>query len=275
MDDFIAIVAILKNEDRFVDEWIAYHRLLGADHFVLYDDDPRQHLRNLLRKHERYVTVFDRSEPYDLGTARNRQLRAYEHAIRHTKCQWVAFIDGDEFIVLRKHETLRQFLANFGNAEAVILTWHMFGHSGYYDDPTDLITSVLTKRQARPGKMMKSIVRREAVTAIWSVHWCKTLNDQAVFDANHRCFTRDNYDGKTAVANINHYLCRSFSNWMARVRRGELAYLPSSYPVEENWRYEEEECLKKFVQISAEHNEVVDTLMCRFHDPIVMYLARL
>jgi hypothetical protein len=29
----ICVVAILKDEGRFLEEWLAYHRLIGVDHF--------------------------------------------------------------------------------------------------------------------------------------------------------------------------------------------------------------------------------------------------
>src|SRR5262245_25609317 len=44
----VCVVAILKDEDPFVEEWVAYHRLIGVDHFYLYDNDPRQPLRERL-----------------------------------------------------------------------------------------------------------------------------------------------------------------------------------------------------------------------------------
>ena len=38
--DTVCVGAILKDEDAFVEEWVAYHRILGVDHFYLYDNDP-------------------------------------------------------------------------------------------------------------------------------------------------------------------------------------------------------------------------------------------
>jgi hypothetical protein len=55
--DAVCLAAILKDEDRFVEEWVAYHRLLGVDHFYLYDNDPRQPLNAILAPHRDYVTV--------------------------------------------------------------------------------------------------------------------------------------------------------------------------------------------------------------------------
>jgi len=53
----VCVGAILKDEDAFVEEWVAYHRILGVDHFYLYDNDPRQPLSEILARHRDYVTV--------------------------------------------------------------------------------------------------------------------------------------------------------------------------------------------------------------------------
>lgn len=273
LSEFLALAAILRAEDPFLDEWLAYHRLLGVDHFLLYDDDPRQNLRSLVDKHRAYTTVFDWSDGYHLGSGRNRQTKAYEHSLRQTTCRWIGFIDVDEFIVLRKHQDLIEFLADFRDANAVVLTWHVFGHNGFYSNPKGLITESLTRRQAAPGRMMKSLVRREFVLAVPNAHACTMANHNAVFDANHNRYTNDYYPGKTALAHVNHYMCRSFENWMARVDRGEVAFTPTTYPKDAAWRYDEKACLKKFVELTKTFNEMVDEYMLKYADPIRQFLA--
>ena len=42
----VCLAAILKDEDAFVEEWIAHHRLLGIDHFFgTLPEDPAQEWR--------------------------------------------------------------------------------------------------------------------------------------------------------------------------------------------------------------------------------------
>jgi hypothetical protein len=49
----VCLTAILKDEDPFVEEWVAYHRPLGVTissftmTILLYDDDPRQLLSDI------------------------------------------------------------------------------------------------------------------------------------------------------------------------------------------------------------------------------------
>src|ERR1019366_7951356 len=173
MPEYLAIAAILRAEAPFIDEWLAYHRLMGVDHFLLYDDDPRQNLGTLTERHRAYVTVFGKAEFDCTPDGRNRQTRAYEHSLKQTRCRWVALIDVDEFIVIRKHPTIVEFLREFENAEAVALTWHMFGHNGYFENPSGLITESLARRQAEPGNMRKLIVKREDVLSVKGAHACQ------------------------------------------------------------------------------------------------------
>src|SRR6478752_5390358 len=95
----VCVAAILKDEDAFVEEWVAYHRLLGVDHFYLYDNDPRQPLSELLAPHWDYVTVrpwlIDHDDQRYPG--RTKQVKAYAHCLQNDAANytWVAFIDGD------------------------------------------------------------------------------------------------------------------------------------------------------------------------------------
>src|SRR6185437_11020500 len=117
LGDTVCLAAILKDEDPFVEEWVAYHRLLGVDHFYLYDNDPRQPLSEILALHRDYVTVrdwlIDHADPRYPG--RNKQLKAYIHCLEHDAAnyEWVTFLDCDEFIVLEEHLDLKAFLNEF------------------------------------------------------------------------------------------------------------------------------------------------------------------
>src|SRR5438309_468214 len=205
-DRTVCIVAILRDEAWFIDEWLAYHRIIGADHFVLYDDDPRRSLRDLVAPHARYTSVVDWFRRGDRLSGRNRQTKAYTDALSGIagSFEWVAFIDGDEYIVLRKHADLHAFLAEFSQVGAVSLQWHGFGHNGFYADPPGLVTSSLTRRRREPGRLAKSITRVAAIRRIRSAHYCDLKRGFRWVDPNGRQFEDALYPGKTDVAHINH-----------------------------------------------------------------------
>jgi len=266
----VCVVAIVKAEEPFIDEWIAYHRLIGVDHFFLYDNDPIGPLKHLLKHHAEYVTVIDWPGEHDDLPGRNKQTKAYTDSLHRINHRWVAFIDGDEFIVLRKHANLKEFLVQFEDVGAVLLTWHLFGNNGYYTNPKGLITASLTRRKREPGRMTKSISKVAAISSIQSAHLCKLKRGFRTVDANKRPYSQALYPGKTEVAQINHYLCRSFENWMNRVARGGAAYTKENYPKSQDhsWRFDRELCKAKFFEIEKETNEVVDEFMLKYAEPI-------
>ena len=230
MNDFaperICVVAILRDELPFIDEWLAYHRLLGVDHFILYDDDPSLPLAQVVAPHASYVTVVAWHGRSAGLPGRNRQTKAYLHSlsVMASGFKWVAFLDGDEFIVLKRRPTLPSFLAEFTDREAVSLNWHCFGNSGFVNDPPGLVISSLTRRAIRPSPRHKSITQVSAIGDIFSAHSCILKTGSRWVDVNGRPYADDMYEGKTEPAHVNHYLCRSFRRWMDRPRRGDVGY---------------------------------------------------
>jgi hypothetical protein len=272
----LCAVAIVSGDGPFVAEWVAYHRLIGVDHFLLYDNDPAQPLPGLLEGFEDFVTVVPwPDDPTASWPGRNLQTKTYTHALAQvrTNYTWVAFLDVDEFIVLHEHESLAAFLSSFGSAGSVRLNWHVFGHNGHYEDPDGLITAALTRRMATPSPRTKAISRTQAVDIITSAHSCRLKRDWVTVDANGRVYTDALYPGKTEVAHVNHYQCRSFLSWMGRVMRGDVSFDRSTVPPEHAWRLDEHLCLRWFVEtIAKDRNELVDDHMLRFERPIIEFL---
>jgi len=266
----VCIVAILKDEEPFVDEWIVYHRMLGVDHFFLYDDNPDFPLREILMPYSEYVTVIDWSGMDKMFTGRCNQTKAYNHARNNyiSAFDWVLFIDGDEFVTLNNHENIQDFLSDFDDYETVSLNWHVFGHNGFYDDPEGLITSSLTRRMFAPSKMVKTFTRPQAIADIRSPHCC-ILKYGKHADANANYYTETLYPGRTSSARINHYQCRSFKNWMNRPHRGDAMSDDKNLPEEYKWRHSEDGCLRQFVEtIAKDKNEYVDREMLKYRDPL-------
>lgn len=271
------IVAILRDEEKFLDEWLIYHKLIGINHFFLYDDDPAYPLKEFLAPHSAYVTVIPwENQARTTGEMKN-QLVAYHDALDRylTDHEWVAFLDADEFIVLRKHQTIQLFLNDFKTASSISLNWHVFGHNGFFDDPKRLVTTSLTRRMASPSIRVKTISRVNAILNIPSPHHCNLKYGERV-DGNQRIYSDELYSEKTEVAHINHYQSRSFKRWMKRVERGDVNFDKENSPPEHLWRLTEEACLKQFVTtIAKDKNEYIDTYMFKYRHEVYSGLTRI
>lgn len=116
-----AVVAIAKDEDAYFLEWAAYHLAIGFDHIFLYDNMSRVTLRSLLRSRlaRRSITVID----WPIIPDQNTQFMAYAHFLKTygRRVDWAAVIDLDEFVCLKAHATIRDFVAEFPNADGIAI----------------------------------------------------------------------------------------------------------------------------------------------------------
>lgn len=106
---FMSIACIIKNEGPYLREWLEYHKLIGVEHFYVYDNESSDNTKEVLQP---YIDAGDVTYIYFPG--RDRQDPAYCHATAHfgQETRWMAVVDLDEFIVLHEKDNLRDFMAN-------------------------------------------------------------------------------------------------------------------------------------------------------------------
>ncbi len=92
----LAVVAILKNEGRYLKEWLDYHLAAGVDHFYLYDNDSADNQAEVAKPYVEAGLV-----DYFPTPGKAMQIVAYNNAIKKFKFQsrYMAFIDLDEFLL--------------------------------------------------------------------------------------------------------------------------------------------------------------------------------
>ncbi len=91
----LAIVAIFKDEARYLKEWLDYHLLAGVEHFYLYNNDSTDNYREVLAPYveKNLVTLID-------FPGKVMQVPAYNDAVEKFRFEsrYMAFIDLDEFV---------------------------------------------------------------------------------------------------------------------------------------------------------------------------------
>jgi hypothetical protein len=125
----VSICAMFKNEANYLKEWIEYNRIIGVQHFFLYNNFSSDNYLNVLKPYmdSGVVTLID--WPIEQG-----QLLAYCDCIEKYKStsKWIGLIDIDEFIVPSEKENIYDILQMFEKkAPAVKFYWKVFGTSGY------------------------------------------------------------------------------------------------------------------------------------------------
>lgn len=100
----LAFVLSAKNEAEYIEEWINFHIKQGVSHFLVYNDyGSTDNLYDVLRKYidAGLVTyhvikggIARQNDTYNIAVANYRR-----------RFKYMAFIDGDEFVFLRKIPT--------------------------------------------------------------------------------------------------------------------------------------------------------------------------
>jgi hypothetical protein len=175
----VAIVTIFQNEAPYLKEWIEYHKLIGVEHFYLFNNLSQDDYRAVLEPYIDSGEVELIQWPYKPKNEKNWihiQRKAYEKAISKAigKAKWLALIDSDEFILPMQSDDLGAFLEDYLEFGGVAVNWQMFGTSHISKIPKDkLLIESLTLKSADDfieNRYVKSIVRPEAVDYLKDVH---------------------------------------------------------------------------------------------------------
>ncbi len=166
----LSIAAIFQNEARWLKEWIEYHRLVGVDHFYLYNNFSSDNYRKILKPYikARVVTLINWPFDYKTLSKWNRiQCSAYQHALKQARSSsnWLAIIDLDEFIVPVKAKNLKSLLKNYKPYGGITARWQIFGTSNIEIIPSNkLLIESLTKRSPN-NKNATQLVKSTAIPA--------------------------------------------------------------------------------------------------------------
>ena len=91
----LAVAAILKDEGKYLKEWLDYHLLAGVDHFYLYNHESEDNYEDIIKP---YVDAGLVTSIYWPGE--RAMTPAHNDAVKKFKFfnRYMAFIDLDEFI---------------------------------------------------------------------------------------------------------------------------------------------------------------------------------
>jgi hypothetical protein len=223
MKHYLGLCAIARDETPYLEEWVRYYALQGVEHIILFDNESRTPIRQTLRDWlcAGFVTIIE------IG-GQCRQLPCYQVALNEfgRDFYWLAFVDLDEFIVVKKAFTLADFLLGYEPFGGVGLNWAMFGTSGLEGPTADLVTEKFTWRlpDANPVHLhIKSIIQPKHVAAVGHNPHSFRFNEGSGC-VNERMFPIPDQSPFTFFSNelaqINHYFTKSRQEYLGKIGRG-------------------------------------------------------
>lgn len=176
----LSIGAIFQNDARFLKEWIEFHRLVGVEHFWLYNNNSSDNYKEIL---EPYIKsgIVELIEWPDTSTELVHwnaiQCAAYKDAVKRAqgKSFWLALLDTDEFLFSPENPSVSALLQNFKAYGGVGVNWAMFGTSSIDFIPENkLLIELLIKRAPLNHPInshIKSIINPLLVKEVMNPHF--------------------------------------------------------------------------------------------------------
>jgi len=171
---------IFQDEAPYLKEWIEFHRLLGVDHFYLYNNNSQDDYIEVLNPYIESGVVELMEWPEiatEVAVWDKIQIAAYNDGLNRAKSQskWLAIIDSDEFLFPTVENNLYKFLKKYENQNGiggVLVNWVCFGTSWVEKIPEDkLLIETLLLSASSGSDHFKSVFMPKRVSHVCSPHY--------------------------------------------------------------------------------------------------------
>ncbi len=283
------IVACMKNEAPYIVEWVAYHRTIGVDHFLIYANDCTDGTTEILTRLDEMGVIQYRNN--DVWKGNSPQQHALNLSLKEPlvrAAEWIIHIDVDEFINVRTgNGTLRDFLELVPDATNVAMTWRMFGNNGVrrLDDRfvIDQFDACAPKYCPKPHTVwgFKTMFKNIGAYAKISCHRPNKLDEDfrdvvkwvngSGADMTHEVAENGWRNSRKSIGydllQLNHYALRSADGFLVKRQRGRALHVDRSiglnYWIRMDWSDYRDITIKRNIpRLRAEYDRLMgdDTL---------------
>lgn len=292
-------VLCVRNEGAFLLEWLAHHRGVGFTEFLVFSNDCDDGTDAMLDRLDAMgeLTHIRNDGPHEGGV----QWAAMKRADRHPLVKgadWIMTLDIDEFVNIHTGDhTLSALVAALPEADAITLTWRLFGNAGverFADAPvTEQFTRAAPEVMYWPWRafMFKTLYRQTGAYRKLGVHRPRSPVDGKAdatrwFDGHGReleprfrrqqifsPFGRPHY----GLAQLNHYALGAMESYIVKRDRGRAVHgadsLGLDYWTERNWSQVEDRSIRASSPLSQPHLQRLrgDQTLARLHDEAVTW----
>lgn len=118
----VGLVALAKDEDHYLKEWIDYNLELGFDDIFVFQNDWKYTGKPISDKRV-HLLEYNGLQP---------QTRCYNEFLdlHGNEYDFLMFFDIDEFLYIKSKENIKEFLAHYVDRDAFFVNWRVFGDNG-------------------------------------------------------------------------------------------------------------------------------------------------
>lgn len=243
------IFSCAKNEDKYISEWCFYHlEILGFNKIYIYDTSNNFTLKNHSINKDNRILV--KHKPFS-GKWTDYQPVYYNEFLKNYKNihKWAAFIDIDEFIVLKKYNNINDFLIERVKNGACAVNWLLFGNNNHKKYENRPVIDRFTKCDAKLDRHIKSIVVMKDVNKFLGAHHCSLIRGNYYNEHNViiPCSPFNDKNKSNNYIYINHYISKSTEELKKRFlefpHRGGIKNWKTYSLNHQNGRYYSKNCI--------------------------------
>ncbi|XP_004363298.1 hypothetical protein CAOG_03570 [Capsaspora owczarzaki ATCC 30864] len=261
--------AIFRDADKYLKEWIEFHRLVGFDHFLMYNNNSTDKYREVLVPYMRagLVTLLDFPTimTHDIAGYRiqNTQRVGIVDGVQRFRCltRYMGIFDIDEFFFpTSPDQSLLAILKTFVGSGRCggVAAWRLnFGSNNHTTTPPGLVLEEYTRRSNEVIIGKKVLFNPRQMAGLHNTHSLYFYDGKPLCDEKFREleFTTfyDHEIGATRevdILRINHYYTKSYQDWGERLKRGTVSGNNNDF----GWQ----------LFLEADNNERLDTTIARY-----------
>lgn len=239
------IVCVAKMEQHYIEEFVKYHLKLGFECIYLYDNEDIPTYEVILRKYDKKVVVIHLPGKDYRGGAQYEALRRFViNRMGNPNITHVAHIDIDEFIVLKKHTNIKEFIFEYMKTTdnnvmcgGIGMNWRFFGSSGNNNNPDIPNTVRFTKCERKINPHIKTLFNKKILSHFHECHSIAVNNQlYPIRSTNGDIITGAvSKNPVNDIIQLNHYKCKTLPEFkIIRVRlradlRNDMEYPGKKY----------------------------------------------
>ncbi|MBV2360728.1 glycosyltransferase family 2 protein [Thalassococcus sp. CAU 1522] len=288
------IVGCMKNEAPYILEWVAYHRAIGVDDFLIYTNGCEDGTVEILDRLQAMGLLQHRDN--DNWSGNSPQQHALDAALSEPvilNADWILHIDVDEFVNVRcGNGTLDDFLSRVPDATNVAMTWRLFGHNGVtrFEDKLviEQFDTCAPKYCPKPHTVwgFKSMFRNIGAYGKISCHrpnkltegyenkvkWVNGSGQDMTAEAIKNGWRNSKKSIGYDLIQLNHYALRSAESFLIKRQRGRALHVDRSiglnYWIRMDWSVHRDITIKRNIpRVRAELDRLLaDDTLRHWHD---------
>lgn len=223
----------IKNEARYIPEYIEFHLLQGYDHFVFYDNKSDDNLIDVISPYVEdglaEVRYYPENDPLvnvmETG-AKNYWIMEHTTKEFRNKTKWLSHLATDERVFCIDGTKLPEALKEYEHYGGLSIPWHLFPSNGHIKRPEGLIIDNYTVAWDDPGRHVRTITNpRKAEYAntdphnYWYGDGSYSVTEDHVKISGAFADTNKIYGKKFMM---HHYITLSKEEWYGKMNKGNL-----------------------------------------------------